>query len=154
MRYKLPIAENQVIKRLAGYVKRAPEGLAVIPTHDIVRLVRQKLRMTQAQLAKRVGMPQSHIAKMERGRVDIQMSTLKKIFEAMFCDLLILPRPRLNLDLIIAERIRKTAQKKVERLMGTMALEKQRPGDAAIKDLIKAEELQLAGDFTSEIWDE
>jgi transcriptional regulator with XRE-family HTH domain len=50
--------------------------------------------MSQAQLALRCGMARSHIAAIESGRRDCQLGTLRRIFDALFCDLLVIPKPR------------------------------------------------------------
>lgn len=50
--------------------------------------------MSQAQLARRSGVAQAHIARLEVGAIDPKLATMQRLFDAMFCDLLILPRPR------------------------------------------------------------
>ena len=154
MREKLPVTHRKILDKIARYANLAPEGAEAIAPHATIRLLRGALRMTQAQLAKRVGLPQSHIAKIESGKVDLQLSTLRKIFEALFCKLLILPKSLRKFDAVIADQIDKAAIKRVSRVMGTMALEKQRPGGSASEDLTKAEKEKLKRSLTSEIWED
>ncbi|MBI4678845.1 MAG: helix-turn-helix domain-containing protein, partial [Elusimicrobia bacterium] len=67
---------------------------AQAPPAVLVRALRSALRMSQAQLARRCAVPQPHIARLEAGKCGVQMDTLRRIFDAMFCDLLILPLAR------------------------------------------------------------
>lgn len=69
-----------------------------------MRALRSALRMSQAQLSRRCGVPQAHIARLEAGSVDVQLATLRRLFDAMFCDLLILPLPRQRPGDALAER--------------------------------------------------
>jgi len=60
--------------------------------------------MSQAVLARRCGLPQAHVARLEGGKIDVQLSTLKRLFDAMFCDLLVLPLPRQRPSDAVAQR--------------------------------------------------
>lgn len=60
--------------------------------------------MSQAQLARRAGVDQSHIARIELGKVEADLATLRRLFDALLCDLLVIPRPRLELGDALAER--------------------------------------------------
>lgn len=118
----------------------------------VMKVLRRRFRMTQAQLARRAGLHQSHIAKIESGQVDVQLGTLRKIIAALGCDLLLFPKPRRRFDETIQERARIVARWKVDRLMGTMALEAQRPDDRTYHKLVKVEEARLLRGPSSEIW--
>ncbi|MBI3551177.1 MAG: helix-turn-helix domain-containing protein [Elusimicrobia bacterium] len=119
----------------------------------MVRAVRLALRMTQAQLAKRAGIPQSHIARIETAKVDLQLSTLRKVFRALFCELLVLPRMQRSIEDAIAARAKEKARQNVARVTGTMALESQRPDDETIGALIRSEENRLLSNPSSELWE-
>jgi predicted transcriptional regulator len=54
-----------------------------LPTPKGIKKYRKKLKLTQVELAKRAGVSQSLIARIEAGDVDPRLSTLKKILEAM-----------------------------------------------------------------------
>jgi predicted transcriptional regulator len=54
-----------------------------IPTPTEVRAMREKLSMTQAELASRAGVSQSMIARIEAGSVDPRVSTLHKIVSVL-----------------------------------------------------------------------
>lgn len=86
------------------YTGRAP-AQARQDVFVYLRAMRSALRMSQAQLARRAGIPQAHIARLEAGRFDPRLSTLKRLFDVLFCDLLVLPRPRKRPGDVLAERI-------------------------------------------------
>ena len=48
---------------------------------EMLREARKEAKMTQEQLAVKVGTKKSYISRLENGRCDIQLSTLYKIFE-------------------------------------------------------------------------
>lgn len=48
---------------------------------EMIREARKKAQLTQDDLAKRTGTKKSYISRLENGKIDIQISTLFKIFE-------------------------------------------------------------------------
>ena len=70
----------------------------------LVRALRSALRMRQADLAQRAGVAREHIVRIESGRKDVGFETLRRLLDAMFCDLLLVPRPRQRLGDALAER--------------------------------------------------
>jgi transcriptional regulator with XRE-family HTH domain len=67
-------------------------------THDLpslatlIRSARENKGLTQRELSTRVGIPQSHISKIEQGRVDLQTSNLMQIARALDLELALVPR--------------------------------------------------------------
>lgn len=59
--------------------------------HAVIRELRKEQGLTQAQLARRAGLPQSHLAKIEAGKVDMQLSTLRRLFRALGRGLCVTP---------------------------------------------------------------
>ena len=151
---RLPVYSEHLLDRFVSYGRRAPEGLEALPVHVLVRMGRRALRMTQAQLAKRAGMPQSHLAVIEKGRVDVKLATLRKIFKALQGDLVIVARFRRTPASVVAERIGAVARRNVARVAGTMALERQTPEDAVTRRLIKAEVGRLSREASPDIWED
>lgn len=151
---KKPIlTTKRVVARLTEWALRAPEGVEDFSPQVLVRLVREQIGMTQVQLAKRCGMSQSNVADIERGKVDIQVGTLRKIFQALSCRLVIAPRPEQNLEDLVKSQARRAAVKRVKRVSGTMAMEQQKPTETALEDLIRSEQEKLLNRRSSEIWD-
>jgi DNA-binding XRE family transcriptional regulator len=48
---------------------------------EMLKEARQEAKMTQEQLAEKIGTKKSYISRIENGHCDIQLSTLYKIFE-------------------------------------------------------------------------
>lgn len=57
-----------------------------------LRQARKDKGLTQRELGKRVGLPQSHISKIESGAVDLQVSSLAEIARALDLEVKLLPR--------------------------------------------------------------
>jgi transcriptional regulator with XRE-family HTH domain len=70
----------------------------IMSTHDLpslatlIRAARERMGLTQRELSTRVGIPQSHISKIEQGRVDLQTSNLMQIARALDLELALVPR--------------------------------------------------------------
>jgi transcriptional regulator with XRE-family HTH domain len=121
---------------------------------DTIAALRARLRMTQAQLAARAGLPQSHIARIESGRADVRVATLRRIFQALLCDLVILPRPLRDLDEAVEDRLKASARSRVEEAIHRMAPE-DRPGALDVaQDLIGFEEARLRLRPSALRWDD
>jgi HTH-type transcriptional regulator / antitoxin HipB len=51
---------------------------------EMIKEARKKAKLTQDGLAERIGTKKSYISRIENGKIDIQLSTLFKIFEEGF----------------------------------------------------------------------
>lgn len=60
-----------------------------------IRAARQAKALTQTELGQRVGLPQSHISKIEKGAVDLQLSSLVEIARALDLEVKLIPRKAL-----------------------------------------------------------
>lgn len=60
---------------------------------EAVGKCRRVLHLTQQEVARAAGISQSHLARIEQG-MDCQWATLRRIFSAMECDLMLLPKAR------------------------------------------------------------
>lgn len=155
MRRRIPrsVGMSRVLSRFIEWAARAPEGAADCAAQSLILLTRVRLGMTQAQLAKRCGLTQSHIANIENGKVDVQLSTLRRIFAALDCRLVLAPQPLGDLDELVRRQARAAALKRVKRVSGTMAMEAQRPDEGMLEDLVKMETEKLLQSRSSEIWE-
>ena len=149
---ELPISSRRAIAHAAEFAAHAPAAARLLP-QAMIRALRAELHMTQAQLAKRAGMTQSHLARIEAGKVDPQLSTLRRIFAALFCDVLVVPQMIKKPQNALFERVKEKARRNVLRVTGTMALEKQTPDDETIRDLVRSEEARLLK-RPSGVWEE
>ncbi len=60
-----------------------------------VREARIAKALTQKELGQRVGLPQSHISKIEKGTVDLKLSSLVEIARALDLEIMLVPRKAL-----------------------------------------------------------
>lgn len=155
MRRKTPqsVGMSRVLSRFIEWAARAPDGAADYAAQGLILLTRVRLGMTQAQLAKRCGLTQSHIANIENGKVDVQLSTLRRIFAALDCRLVLAPQPVGDLEELVRRQARAAALKRVKRVSGTMAMEAQRPDEGMLEELVRAETEKLIQSRSSEIWE-
>lgn len=97
------IVHQRALNQIMIYTSRAP-AQALLEPAVFLRALRSALRMSQCQLARRSGLTQPHVALLEKGEDGVRLATLRRIFDAMFCDLLIIPRPRKRPGDAVAER--------------------------------------------------
>jgi transcriptional regulator with XRE-family HTH domain len=59
---------------------------------DTLRLARADKALSQRELGERTGVPQSHISKIEKGAVDLRVSSLRAIANALDLEIALVPR--------------------------------------------------------------
>ncbi|NGX32069.1 MAG: hypothetical protein K1060chlam4_00107 [Candidatus Anoxychlamydiales bacterium] len=123
-----------------------------ISVGDLIGLIRRQLGMSQRVLARKSKVYQSTISRIESGVLSPNIDTLNKLFEALSCSLIITARPYEDLDKVKIKQAYKQAEKKVNYLLGTMALEKQRPDQRFIEEQIEEEKNKLIN--SKDLWDE
>ena len=57
-----------------------------------LRTARQKKQLSQRELSEKVGMPQSHISKIENAAVDLKLSSLSELARALELELVLVPK--------------------------------------------------------------
>jgi HTH-type transcriptional regulator / antitoxin HipB len=62
------------------------------PLLERIKVAREQKGLSQRALGERVGLPQSHISKIENGSVDLQASSLLEIARALDLELILVPR--------------------------------------------------------------
>ncbi len=128
------IVDDMVLSKLR--VDSSHENYNLKPG-DWVRLLRNYLRMTQTELAKRANITQPNLAAIESGRADPRVSTLQQIYKGLSCHFSVEPRPQKPLKDILRGRARAIALKRLKKTMGTMALEEQAPEKEIFKQLLE-----------------
>jgi len=143
IRIDASLEEIQSIGRKFGHVM----------PHQWIRDLRKRLHMSQKQLAQRAKMTQPKLSEIESGKAKVTVETLRRVFQALFCEALILPLAFENIDLIVRKQAILAAKKKLRSLMGSMALEDQLPSGHYLEKKIEevADELVRSGSI--EIWD-
>lgn len=137
---------------LAG--KTLQKKLRGLSVGRLIPLIRRQLGMSQRSLAARALIQQSSIGRIESEHLDPNVSTLKKIVEAMGCDLVITIVPRTDLDTTRKNQAKRKAEQKISYLHGTMSLEKQAPNQKLLKELLDEEVKNLLDSSGSALWDE
>ncbi|MBA3957732.1 MAG: helix-turn-helix domain-containing protein [Parachlamydiaceae bacterium] len=135
----------------AKVLQKKLHGLSV---GQLIPLIRRQLKMSQRTLATRASTHQANIARIESGHLDPNISTLKKIVDAMDCDLVISIVPRTDLETTRKNQAKIKAERKIRYLHGTMSLEKQAPNEKLLKELLDEEINKLLDSSGSALWDE
>ena len=78
------------------------------PLLDRIKAAREHKGLSQRALGKRVGLPQSHISKIENGGVDLQASSLLEIARALDLELTLVPRAALAAIRAIQQEVQRT----------------------------------------------
>ncbi len=101
------------------------------PLSGWIQAIRSALGMTTRQLATRVGLSQSTLATLEKSEADdrITLRSLRKVADALDCDLQYVLVPREPLTGRVEKRAEAIALERVARILHTMRLEDQAPTD-------------------------
>ena len=126
-----------------------------IPKTGWVRAIRTAIGMTSAQLGHRLGVTMQSLLESEKREAtgDITLTQLRKIGEALNCDLYYVLVPRAPLSDMVKDRARQLATRDAEELAHSMALEDQQT-DRALKErqIESAVQRLLSGRRWSELW--
>jgi len=97
------------------------------PPRGWVKAIREALGMTSAQLAKRMGVSQPRVFKLEQAEAQgaVTLESLERAAHALDCRLVYALVPRRPLDALIEERALHLAEKRLAAASHTMALEAQ-----------------------------
>lgn len=144
------LARRRLDERLAQF-STIPQAT---PARGWIRAIRDALGMTGAQLAARMHSTRQVIAKIENSEAKgtIQISTLRKMAEALDCTLVYALVPRRPLEDSVTDRKRALAVRELTRIDRTMALENQTVGREAREERIADYISQHVRD--SDIWNE
>lgn len=119
---------------------------------DWIRLLRNYLRMTQAELARRANITQANLVAIESGKADPRVGTLQRIYQGLSCHLSVEPRPQKPLGEILRGRARAVALTRLKKTMGTMALEEQAPEAEVFKKLLEKRTEEILRDPREKLW--
>ena len=147
-------SEKLFLEEIFSCIKDLNNVQKKVSIGQLLALIRRQLKISQRILAKRAKVPQSTISRIESGHLWTNIITLRKIFDALSCDLFVIARPRENLDSIRRKQARIKAEKKVRYLQGTMALEKQELDPKMFSELIEKEEKKLLNSPGFELWED
>lgn len=87
------LAQPTTYELYEAFVKGLPPRWRELPPYEQFERLRCLVTITQDQVARRAGLHQSAVSKLEGGR-DSKLSTWRKAYDAMGFDLILLPIPR------------------------------------------------------------
>lgn len=148
----LKLGRQQISTRLDQEKKLGVEG----PSSGWIRAIREHLGISGVQLARKLGMTKQALKIIESSekKGTISVGTLRKIADALDCDVKVALIPRCSLDALLKDRAYQVAERIVGRTALHMALEDQSTSNDFRKNQIQelAEELIRTGD--RRIWDD
>lgn len=156
MRPKKPTARTarQATRRLDQRI--ADLLVPAVPKGGWIRAIRMALGMTQAQLAKRMGIARQNVASLEADEVDgaVTLARLARAANELGCELHYVLVPRKPLEDMVAEQARRRAEHKLGRINQSQALE----ASTMATDSLSRTVTDLAREFElnrpSDLWDE
>jgi predicted DNA-binding mobile mystery protein A len=135
------------------------KGLKESPIANVefgwIKSIRQALGMSTFQLAKRAGLDQSRITRIENAEVngDLNLSTLKKIAEVLNMRFVYAFVPEEGLEEMVRDQAEKIARERLEKVSHTMKLENQELTESdkskALDDLVQ----KILIDEPKDFWD-
>jgi transcriptional regulator with XRE-family HTH domain len=146
-------SEKLLIEEVTQSAEKTRKISRGLPIGSLIKMIRTQLGMSQKNVAKRARVPQSTIARIEKGEKDANLSTLNRILEALFCDLVTVPVLRESIETIRRKQARKLAEIHIRYLKGTMSLEAQQPDSRLLEEILKQEEDRLLQGKGSELWE-
>lgn len=126
-----------------------------MPTSGWLKTIRSTLGMTMSQLGNRLNLSQPRIHTIEKAEVagTITLNTLRKIADALDCELVYALLPRKGLEALREQQARSIAEKLMDRVSHTMALEKQEVSkdqtEFQLRELIN----QLLNEHSKKLWE-
>ncbi|MEN6307881.1 MAG: mobile mystery protein A [Anaerohalosphaeraceae bacterium] len=129
---------------------------AAVPEKGWIRAIRDALGMSGRQLARRMGVNQQRVARMERDERPgkLTLKTLQAAAEAMDCVFVYGIVPRDSLEQMIRNQARRLAKKQTTRSNQLMRLENQeldeKEKDKAMKELVE----EIVRTMPKSLWEE
>ncbi|MFH2201476.1 MAG: helix-turn-helix transcriptional regulator [Elusimicrobiota bacterium] len=103
--YRRPVRTEQALNEAVVFVKSVPKRAAHTSPAEFMFAVRARLGLSQVELAERLDMAQQQVQRLESGKANAKLGTWRRVFNAMHCDLLLLPKPRRHLGEVRARRV-------------------------------------------------
>jgi predicted DNA-binding mobile mystery protein A len=121
------------------------------PLQGWIKTIREAVGMTASQLAKRMGITQPRIAKIEDNESNLKISTLEKAAEALNCKLVYMLIPNESLEEIVQKQAKKKAMALLKKVNQNMGLENQ---GVDTKEQLEDAVQDLLNGQLSKIWSE
>ena len=126
------------------------------PLEGWIKLIRSALGMTTYQLARRLGINQSRIIKMEAAAKNhtIKLETLARVAGAMDCELVFAFVPKTSLKNTIECQAKAIAEKEVNYISHSMHLENQAVNEHELQEEIDERIQQLLNGPANRLWED
>src|SRR5258708_6366497 len=98
---KRTIEEKLILDAFFQVAAQYRSRLQTVSLRNVIVLLRKRLKMSQRTLARRAKIPQSTLSRIESGKTNPNLTTLEKIYKALFCDFVLLPLPWSDIDQIV-----------------------------------------------------
>jgi predicted DNA-binding mobile mystery protein A len=110
-------------------------GAPARPVRGWIRAIRDALGMSSSELARRMGTSQQAVPEMERSEVHdtIKLATLRRVADALECDLVYALVPRATLDATVETQARRRAVEHLDAIAHHSRLEDQTVADADVE---------------------
>ena len=125
------------------------------PKEGWIRTLRKTLGMSSPQLAIRLGISKSQASQMERMEMEdrITLKQLRRVAEALDCDLVYALVPRQPIDVMVRARAEWKAERLVSKTDVQMKLEAQQLSKEKLQEQIKLEADRLVRDMPRDLWE-
>lgn len=124
------------------------------PPRGWIKAIREALGMTSAQLSNRLGVSQPRVLGIEKAEASgsITLESLERAARALDCRLVYAIVPRKPLELLVEDRARTLAKKRLRATSHSMALEDQRVDEADEQDHLERIVQKLLDQPGSALW--
>lgn len=145
------IQYQEIVDR-AGHQMRE----CIVPPEGWLCTVRKALKMSGAQLARRLGVSRSQVSKTEKNELSgsVTIRTIQHMAEKMDCRFVYAIVPEKRVEDILLARAKEKATHIVSRTNEHMALEGQILSNEQIMFEIERLQMQLANNMPSDFWDD
>ena len=126
------------------------------PPRGWIKAIREALGMTTAQLGKRLGVSQPRAVGIEKAETSgsLTLESLERAARALDCRLVYALVPRKKLELLVEDRARELAKKRLRATSHSMALEDQRVDEADELEHLKRLVQKLLEQPGSTLWED
>jgi predicted DNA-binding mobile mystery protein A len=124
------------------------------PKEGWIRTLRKALGMSSPQLAERLEVSKSQASQIERMEIEdrITLKQLRRVADALDCDLVYALVPRQSVENMIRDRARLKAEKLVRKTDVQMKLEAQQLSKEKLEEQLKFETERLVRDMPRDLW--
>lgn len=127
-----------------------------VPAKGWIRAVRESLGMTALQLARRLGLSQPRISRLEKDELSgsVTLHSMKQAAAAMDCVFVYAIVPRESLESLVREKAEQVARKRLSRVSHTVQLEDQGLAADESQDILDELMESLIRESLKKLWEE